>query len=137
MKRRIPAQTSVTITEQTEETPTVEAPDTDDKFQITKRRLANPIFKWSDCNDGVGLDPFGNVYDLLRHVSSHIDPQLNIAPIQREYVCQWEECRKIYKKRQALLTHIQDMHTGNFNMWLPIMLTLLGLQPWHQKVARN
>ena len=113
---------SDTITEQAEKTLTVEAPATDDMFQITKTRLANPICKWSDCTDGV--DPFGNVYDLVQHVSSHIIPQLDIAPVQREYTCQWEECRKVYKKRQALLTHIQDMHTGNFIMWLPIILTL-------------
>ena len=110
LRRRIPAQMSDTIIEQAEKTLTVEAPATDDIFQITKTRLANPICKWSDCTDGV--DPFGNVYDLVQHVSSHIIPQLDIAPVQREYTCQWEECRKVYKKRQALLTHIQDMHTG-------------------------
>ena len=93
LKRRIPAQTSVTIIGQAEKTPNVIAPATDDTciFQITERRLASPFCKWSDCNYGIGLDPFGNVnFNLVQHVSSHIDPQLDIAPVQRENVCQWK-----------------------------------------------
>ena len=86
-------------------------------FQNLKLRLSNPICRWTGCEESEYA--FGTVQDLTSHISTHVNLQLDTAPILKEYTCRWEDCGKSYQKHKLLFTHIKDIHTGE----KPIHLT--------------
>ena len=56
---------------------------------------------------------FENVDFLFNHSKQHVE-KLNtvaVAPAERQYTCQWEECNKQFKKLKLLHNHLRD-HTG-------------------------
>ncbi|KAL9978118.1 hypothetical protein ACROYT_G015603 [Oculina patagonica] len=77
--------------------------------ETRKEKLQNPVCKWGECQE-----KFENVEELFCHCKKHIDnlDTATIAPVNREYPCQWENCTKTYMKLKLLHNHIRD-HTGN------------------------
>jgi len=73
-------------------------------------KLDNPVCKWKCCDSN---EVFSSVEILLSHVKQHIESaDITIAPINRQYICCWEECNKTFKSKHLLENHLRD-HTGN------------------------
>ena len=108
LKRKHPTPQQKMLTEDTN----VDQPAPDGElFQRLKAKLQHPICKWQGCEDKG--EEFNDISELVDHVKEHVaPPQLNTAPCDRAYICEWQGCRKSYKKRKLLLSHITEMHTG-------------------------
>jgi hypothetical protein len=75
-----------------------------------KLKLNNPVCKWKCCD---GNEVFSSVEILLSHVKQHIESaDISIAPVNRQYICCWEECNKTFKSKHLIENHLRD-HTGN------------------------
>lgn len=95
--------------------PVEESTQVDDSAVIElaeiQSKVKNPICRWANCAVGK-LD---TVRDLIEHVRSYHIPTQSGAPHQRSYKCEWEGCTSIPKqKKQLLLNHITDKHTGKY-----------------------
>ena len=75
-----------------------------------RQRINNPVCKWFECEAG----RFEDIRELNYHVSTHIPKLLNLAPIDRVYICQWGGCNVKKSKRKELVQHIKLMHSGKF-----------------------
>ena len=75
-----------------------------------RQRINNPVCKWFECEAG----RFEDIRELNYHVSTHIPKLLNLAPIDRVYICQWGGCKVKKSKRKELVQHIKLMHSGKF-----------------------
>ena len=78
------AYASTNITEKAEKTPTSEAPLPMVYFRLPKEDWHILFANCQTVMMGSALIHLANVYNLVQHVSSHIDPQLHIAPVQKE-----------------------------------------------------
>ena len=74
--------------------------------------LQNPKCLWNTCSDSE-KEKFVDVEQLYDHVKLHIETiNTDIAPIERLYKCEWENCTKEFTKKKLLLNHLRE-HTGS------------------------
>jgi hypothetical protein len=95
---------------------------TDDDFTIMfqnlykgmksrNENLQNPKCLWNACSSE--KERFVDVEQLYDHVKLHIEAINNdIAPIERLYKCEWDNCTKEFTKKKLLLNHLRE-HTGS------------------------
>ena len=77
---------------------------------ISDKQMDNELCHWENCEC---QDKFQSVEQLFKHVNtSHIPTEIDVAPVNKRYVCEWLGCSKVFSKRQQLKSHLSD-HIGN------------------------
>lgn len=86
-----------------------------------KEKLENTKCLWKGC---LKNDKFEDVEHLYAHVKDHIEStDIDIAPVNRIYKCNWESCDKKFGKKKLLYNHLRE-HTGSLNdQFFEILLT--------------
>ena len=79
-----------------------------EELEERRKKAENSFCRWEGCE---AKDKFGNCETLLVHAKKHVSSQTDLAPIDKCYVCKWEDCGKSFGKRKLIERHLRT-HTG-------------------------
>lgn len=80
-----------------------------DGINQINERVENPTCKWTDCESST----FTTLSELTVHIEQvHVnqDDQTNAAPVNKEYLCRWENCNLKFQKKYNLITFRRRTH---------------------------
>ena len=75
--------------------------------------------KREDCK---AKDKFGNCGTLLVHAKKHVTSQTDLAPIDKCYVCKWEDCGKSFRKRKLIERYLRVLTGEVSDQFLELLL---------------
>ena len=79
-------------------------------FKNISDKHTNIVCCWQNCETG---GEFVSTEQLFGHIKQlHVPPQVDVAPINKQYVCRWLGCDKTFSKKKQLESHIVG-HTGS------------------------
>ena len=109
-------------------------------IKSNRKSLSSAACEWSGCQ----CEKFPDAEALHSHVQCHIDTLENVAPIDRQYCCNWKDCSKSFSKKKFLIEHMRE-HTGKiqdglFEILLKDQAKALEVSPkqmrWHPLVIK-